>query len=183
MIFWCRNNFIQKAGGASGRSKVNEQSYFGNSDNQGKADTVTAACTAVSLLYLGYTTSSCIRDSATLQNILSSSTKCPQEKCSIALKKILCYILPDMDLHKGCSYVKKKKQRPKKKDPGRIISTELSTDDYSQASSHYRLARDLLPAAFRPWAGSVLIMQPGRSCGLLRSAHIDARLSAGARST
>ena len=73
--------------------------------------------------------------------------------------------------------------KKKKKDPGRIISTELSTDDYSQASSHYRLARDLLPAAFRPWAGSVLIMQPGRSCGLLRSAHIDARLSAGARST
>ena len=100
-------------------------------------------------------------------------------------KKILCYILPDMDLHKGCSYVKKKKSKgqKKKKDPGRIISTELSTDDYSQASSHYRLARDLLPAAFRPWAGSVLIMQPGRSCGLLRSAHIDARLSAGARST
>ena len=74
-------------------------------------------------------------------------------------------------------------KKKKKKDLGQIISTELSTDDYSQASSHYRLPRDLLPAAFRPWAGSVLIMQPGRSCGLLRSAHIDARLSAGARST
>ena len=74
-------------------------------------------------------------------------------------------------------------KREKKKDPGRIILIGLLTDDYSQASSHYRLARDLLPAAFGPWAGSVLIMQPGRSCGLLRSTHIDARLSAGARST
>ena len=78
---------------------------------------------------------------------------------------------------------KKKKKKKKKKDPGRIISIGLLTDDYSQASSHYRLARDLLPAAFGPWAGAVLIMQPGRSCGLLRSTHIDARLSAGARST
>jgi len=81
------------------------------------------------------------------------------------------------------THTKQKPKEKKKKDLGRIISTELSTDDYSQASSHYRLARDLLPAAFRPWAGSVLIIQPGRSCGLLRSAHIDARLSAGARST
>ena len=148
------------------------------------------------LLYLGYTTSSCIRDSVTLQNILAISLLHPiflykmssRKMLHCFKKKNLCYILPYMDLHNGCSYVKKKKAKAKKKnkikkDPGRIISTELSTDDYSQVSSHYRLARDLLPAAFRPWAGSVLIMQPGRSCGLLRSAHIDARLSAGARST
>ena len=72
--------------------------------------------------------------------------------------------------------------KKKKKGSGRTMLDGLANGAYSQALSHYRLARDILPAAFQPWAGSVLIMQPGRR-GLLPRTHIDAKLSADARST
>ena len=52
-------------------------------------------------------------------------------------------------------------KKEEKKDSGLTVSTGLSITAYSQASSHYRLARKLLPAAFQPWAGSLLIIQPG----------------------
>lgn len=58
---------------------------------------------------------------------------------------------------------KKEKKKEKKRETGLTILAGLSIDDYSQALSHYRQARDLLPAAFQPWAGAILIMQPGRS--------------------
>ena len=76
---------------------------------------------------------------------------------------------------------KKKVNECEQKNPG-IILTGLSTDAYSQALSHYCPARDLWPAAFQPWAGSVLIMQPGDP-RLLEGHHIDAGLSADACST
>lgn len=74
----------------------------------------------------------------------------------------------------------KKKER-KKEGSGLTMLAGLATDAYSQASSHYRQARSLLPAAFPPWAGTALIMQPGQP-RLRRAVHVDARLSAGARS-
>lgn len=64
----------------------------------------------------------------------------------------------------------------KKKGNPRVLLTGLSTGAYSQALSHYCPTWDLLPAAFQPWAGSVLIRQPG-SLRLLRDHHIDAGLS------
>jgi len=60
--------------------------------------------------------------------------------------------------------------------------TGLSNGAYSQALSHYCPTRDLLPAAFQPWADSVLIVQPGH-LELLLDTHIDAGLSADACST
>ena len=38
----------------------------------------------------------------------------------------------------------------------------LLVTTYSQAPSHYCSVRELLPAAFPPWAGTFLIIQPGR---------------------
>ena len=38
----------------------------------------------------------------------------------------------------------------------------LLVTTYSQALSHYCTVRELLPAAFPPWAGTFLIIQPGR---------------------
>ena len=72
--------------------------------------------------------------------------------------------------------------KKEEKSSGLTISVGLAADAYSRASSHYRRARSLLLAAFPPWAGTALTMQPGRSC-LRRGAHVDAGLSAGARST
>ena len=74
---------------------------------------------------------------------------------------------------------KKKKQ---KEGAGLTILARREAEVYSQALSHYRPTRGLLPAPCRAWAGMILIIQPGRS-GLLRIAHIDAEPSAGARST
>ena len=53
---------------------------------------------------------------------------------------------------------------------------------YSRARTHYCRTRGLLPAAFPPWAGASLLRQPGES-SLRRTRHIDAGLSADARST
>ena len=58
--------------------------------------------------------------------------------------------------------VKSEREGKKKSDLGWIILTGLSADAYSQALSHYCQARALLSAAFLPWTGSNLIMQPGR---------------------
>ena len=73
-------------------------------------------------------------------------------------------------------------KRHEKKSSGLTISVGLTIDVYSQASSHYRRARSLLLAAFPPWAGTALTIQPGRFC-FRRDAHVDAGLSAVARST
>ena len=53
---------------------------------------------------------------------------------------------------------------------------------YSQGLSHYCLTRELLPAVFPPWAGSLLFNQPGE-LRLLCVHHIYAKLSADTRST
>ena len=53
---------------------------------------------------------------------------------------------------------------------------------YSQVLSHYCLTRELLPAVFPPWAGSLLFNQPGE-LRFLCVHHIDAKLSADTRST
>lgn len=58
----------------------------------------------------------------------------------------------------------------------------LPTGAYSQARSHYCLTRELLPAVFPPWASTSLLRQPGQT-RLPRFDHIDAELSADARST
>ncbi len=60
--------------------------------------------------------------------------------------------------------------------------TGLPTAAYSRARSHYCSTRGLLPAASPPWAGASLLRQPGDP-GLPRGRHIDAELSADARST
>ena len=52
-------------------------------------------------------------------------------------------------------------KKKRKAGTGLTILAGLLTGAYSQALSHYRLARDLLPAACRPWAGTILIIQPG----------------------
>ena len=64
----------------------------------------------------------------------------------------------------------------KKRVVGLTVLAGLLADPYSQASSHYRQARDLLPAPCGAWAGSGLIMQPGRH-GLIRGGHVDAMLT------
>ena len=68
-----------------------------------------------------------------------------------------------------CRCWKKKKKRV----AGLTVLVGLSVEIYSQALSHYRQARDLLPAPFGAWAGAILIMQPGRH-GLIRGGHVDA---------
>ena len=79
-------------------------------------------------------------------------------------------------------YIKDEGEKKKKRNNPRIVLTGLSTGAYSQALSHYCPARDLWPAAFQPWAGSVLIIQPGHPT-LLKGDHIGAGLSADACST
>ena len=65
--------------------------------------------------------------------------------------------------------------------PLSALLSGLSAATYSRAQSHYCSTRGLLPAAFPPWAGSSLLRQPGCP-GLRRANHIDAELSADARS-
>lgn len=69
-----------------------------------------------------------------------------------------------------------------KKGPGLVISVGLLRRHHSQARSHYRPTRGLLAAGFPPWPGSPLLGQPG-GAGLPLRPHIDAGLSADARST
>ena len=64
---------------------------------------------------------------------------------------------------------------------GSIVLNELIYDHYSQARSHYCPTRGLLSAAFPPWTESPLLSQPGQ-LELPLANHIDARLSADARS-
>ena len=64
---------------------------------------------------------------------------------------------------------------------GSIVLNELIYDHYSQARSHYCHTRGLLSAAFPPWTESPLLSQPGQ-LELPLANHIDARLSADARS-
>ncbi|KAH3698300.1 hypothetical protein DPMN_085819, partial [Dreissena polymorpha] len=63
-----------------------------------------------------------------------------------------------------------------------ITETGLLPDACSRARSHYCSTRELLPAVFPPWAGTFLLSQPGVP-GFPRGSHIDAELSADARST
>jgi len=56
------------------------------------------------------------------------------------------------------------------------VLIRLLVGAYSRARSHYCSTRELLPAVFPPWAGTSLIMQPGRP-NLRRADHIDAELS------
>jgi len=58
----------------------------------------------------------------------------------------------------------------------------LSPDACSRARSHYCSTRELLPAVSPPWVDTFLLRQPGPP-GLHRESHIDAELSADARST
>lgn len=62
------------------------------------------------------------------------------------------------------------------------IQTGLRKTAYSRVRSHYCLTRELLPAVFPPWAGSLLFNQPGE-LKLLCVHHIDAKLSTDIRST
>ena len=62
------------------------------------------------------------------------------------------------------------------------VLDRLPADVYSQVRTHYCATRELLPAAFLPWASSSLLSQPGYT-RLLRWHHIDAELSADTRST
>ena len=64
---------------------------------------------------------------------------------------------------------------------GTIVLNGLIYDHYSQARSHYCPTRGLLSAAFPPWTESPLLGQPGQ-LELPLANHIDARLSADARS-
>ncbi|KAH3850558.1 hypothetical protein DPMN_092973 [Dreissena polymorpha] len=69
-----------------------------------------------------------------------------------------------------------------KKGLGAVILAGLPTDVCSRARSHYCSTRELLPAVFPPCASTFLLSQPGVP-GLRRGSHIDAELSADARST
>ena len=73
-------------------------------------------------------------------------------------------------------------KKKNKKVSGLTILDGLPTDAYSRALSHYCSTRELLPAVFPPWAGTSLLRQPGPPEFPL-GAHIDAELSADARST
>lgn len=48
------------------------------------------------------------------------------------------------------------------------VLSGLPYTTYSQTLSHYCSARELLPAAFPPWAGTFLIIEPG-------AAHVPVR--------
>ena len=65
---------------------------------------------------------------------------------------------------------------------GLIILNGLPTDAYSRTRSHYCTTRELLPAAFLPWAGASLLRQPG-AIKFIQYHHIDAVLSMDTRST
>ncbi len=65
------------------------------------------------------------------------------------------------------------------KDVGPTVLHGLPATAYSQARSHYCLTRELLPAAFMPWACASLLRQPGCPA-FRRDNHIDAKLSADA---
>ena len=69
-----------------------------------------------------------------------------------------------------------------KKGLGPVVLDGLPNGAYSRARSHYCRTRGLLPAVFPPWACTSLLRQPGPP-GLPRADHIDALLSADARST
>ena len=75
-----------------------------------------------------------------------------------------------------------KLEEEEKSESSSTVLTGLGTAAYSQVLSHYCLTRELLPAVFPPWAGSLLFNQPGE-LRLLRVPHIDAKLSADTRST
>ena len=76
----------------------------------------------------------------------------------------------------------RRRKKKKKKGSSPTMLDGLPTDAYSRARSHYCSTRELLPAVFSPWAGTSLLRQPGPP-GLPREDHIDAELSADARST
>ena len=78
--------------------------------------------------------------------------------------------------------IKVETEEEEKKGSSPPVLDGLPTDAYSRARSHYCSTRGLLPAVFPPWAGTSLLRQPGPP-GLPRVAHIDAELSADARST
>lgn len=69
-----------------------------------------------------------------------------------------------------------------KKDAGLTVLDRLKLSSHSQALSHYCSTRRLLAAEFPPWPGSPLLSQPGY-LGLPQGTHVDAELSADARST
>ena len=48
------------------------------------------------------------------------------------------------------------------KEMGLTVLDGLLATAYSRARTHYCRTRGLLPAAFPPWAGTFLIIQPGR---------------------
>ena len=77
---------------------------------------------------------------------------------------------------------KKKKERKRMTESSSTILVGLWATAYSQVLSHYCLTRELLPAVFPPWAGSLLFNQPGE-LRFLCVHHIDAKLSADTRST
>lgn len=68
------------------------------------------------------------------------------------------------------------------KELGSALLDRLPTGAYSRARSHYCSTRELLSAVFPPWTSTSLLRQPGEP-GLPRAHHIDAELSADARST
>ena len=57
---------------------------------------------------------------------------------------------------------KRTRQSVAKEKAGSTMLFGLLVTTYSQALSHYCTVRELLPAAFPPWAGTFLIIQPGR---------------------
>lgn len=77
---------------------------------------------------------------------------------------------------------KKLRMKKKQKDAGLTVLDRLRLSSHSQALSHYCSTRRLLAAEFPPWPGSPLLSQPGY-VGLPQRTHVDAELSADARST
>lgn len=73
-----------------------------------------------------------------------------------------------------------KSQKCKKSGPK--ATTELRLDGYSQTRSQYYSTRELLPAAFPPWAVPLLFNQPGEA-NLRQPHHIDAEFTVDVRST
>lgn len=69
-----------------------------------------------------------------------------------------------------------------KKGSSPTLLDRLPTAAYSQARSHYYSTRGLLSAVFPPWTCTSLLRQPGH-IELPQRDHIDAELSADARST
>ena len=65
---------------------------------------------------------------------------------------------------------------------GPTMLDRLPQTSHSRTLSHYCTMRKLLPAVFPPWAGTLLLRQPGH-LKLPQGDHIDTVLSADARST